>query len=283
MATIGELNENMRRQLSEMYGRGEGDAMVRVIWEHLKGWQPVDIVLHTADSAADCLISDINNIMRPLANGEPLQYVLGEARFFGMTFDVNRSTLIPRPETEGLVQLVIDDAKNRPDLRILDVGTGSGAIAVSLARNLPFAQVRAIDISQEALSVAKDNARRLRVNVNFMHADIFDYTLEKGGLDIVVSNPPYVLENERTGMSRNVLDFEPESAIFAPENDAIAFYRAITRLAYHSLVSGGRLYFELNPLTADAVASDTENVGFIDVDLLRDIHGRIRYLTARRP
>lgn len=283
MASVGELNERIRRELAPLYGGREAAAMARVIWEHLRGWQPVDVALHGADAAGEATEADIDGILRRATGGEPLQYILGEARFFGLTLGVDRSTLIPRPETEGLVQLVIDDAGERPDLRVLDVGTGSGAVALALARNLRFPHVRAIDISEAALEVARGNARRLKADVDFVRADIFRCDPAPDSLDIVVSNPPYVLENERAEMERNVLGYEPSSAIFAPDGDPVAFYRAIARVAVKALVHGGRLYFELNPLTAREVAETVSRAGMDNVELLRDIHGRMRYLKALKP
>lgn len=270
----------MRARLLPLYGRGETEGMIRVVWQHLKGWQPVDVVLHGADEAGEYVVAEIGSVVSRVAAGEPLQYVLGEARFFGLQFRVTPATLIPRPETEGLVQMVLDDAGDRADLRVLDAGTGSGAIAVALARHLPFPQVTALDISDAALKVAAGNARRLNVKVDFVRADIFSWHPRRESLDIVVSNPPYVLESERAGMERNVLGHEPATAIFAPADNPVGFYEAIAAVARDGLVRGGHLYFELNPLTAGRVADAVEALGFGGVELSRDIHGRIRYLKA---
>ncbi len=281
--TVAELTESTRRRLVPLFGRGEADAMLRVIWEHLRGWQPVDVVLHGSDEAGEAVRKDFASIVERLEKSEPLQYILGEARFFGMTFCVNRDTLIPRPETEGLVQLVLDDFGSRPDLRVADICTGSGAIAIALARNLRFSSVTAIDISSGALKLARENARNLHVAVNFVEADILASDLPRESFDIVVSNPPYVLDSERETMKSNVLDYEPHSAIFAPAGDPEVFYRAISKVAMNALVEGGRLYFELNPLTAESVRGLVESEGFVGVELLRDIHGRLRYLKAQKP
>lgn len=280
--TVAQINDEFRRRIVPLYGKGEADAMLRLVWLHVRRWEPVDVVLHRDDEVGVSTVESIRAIAGRLEKYEPLQYILGEANFFGLRLKVNRDTLIPRPETEGLVQLILDDFGSRSDLRVVDIGTGSGAIALALARNLPFAKVTAVDISDGALNVACENARRLRCNVRFVKADILADRRLDGRYDIVVSNPPYVLDSERKGMDPNVLDYEPDSAIFAPGADPVEFYRVISKAAAEALTDGGGLYFELNPLTAEEVRRIVEADGFRDVDLQRDIHGRIRFLRARR-
>lgn len=281
--TVSQLTSATRRRLIPLYGSGEADAMLRVIWEHLRGWQPVDIVLHGNDEVGTSVKQDFESIMARLEKHEPLQYILGKARFYGLMFNVNRDTLIPRPETEGLVQLIVDDWGSTPDLRVADIGTGSGAIAIALARYLPFSHVTAFDISTGALKVARENASNLHAEVRFVEGDILTSDLLCGDYDIIVSNPPYVLDIERQEMDSNVLDYEPQSAIFALANNPEIFYRVIAKSAARVLVKGGKLYFELNPQTADSVRRMVESEGFEDVELLRDIHGRMRYLKAMKP
>lgn len=280
--TVAQINDEFRRRIVPLYGKGEADAMLRLVWSHVRGWEPVDVVLHRDDEIGVSTVESIRAIAGRLEKHEPLQYILGEANFFGLRIKVNRDTLIPRPETEGLVQLILDDFGSRSDLRVVDIGTGSGAIALALARNLPFAHVTAVDISDGALNVARENARRLCCDVRFVKADILADRRIDGRYDIVVSNPPYVLDSERKGMDPNVLDYEPDSAIFAPEADPVEFYRVISKAAAEALTDGGGLYFELNPLTAEEVRRIVEADGFRDVDLQRDIHGRIRFLRARK-
>lgn len=280
--TVAQINSEFLRVVVPHYGSREAVAMLRLVWSHVRGWEPVDLVLHRDDEVGVSTVESIRAIAGRLEKYEPLQYILGEANFFGLRLKVNRDTLIPRPETEGLVQLILDDFGSRSDLRVVDIGTGSGAIALALARNLPFAQVTAVDISDGALNVARENARRLRCDVRFVKADILADRRLDGRYDIVVSNPPYVLDSERKDMDSNVLDYEPDSAIFAPEADPVEFYRVISKAAAEALADGGGLYFELNPLTAEEVRRIVEADGFRDVDLLRDIHGRVRFLRARK-
>lgn len=280
--TVAQINDEFRRRIVPLYGKGEADAMLRLVWSHVRGWEPVDVVLHHDDEVGVSTVESIRAIAGRLEKHEPLQYILGEASFFGLRLKVNRDTLIPRPETEGLVQLILDDFGSRSDLCVVDIGTGSGAIALALSRNLPFSYVTAIDISDGALNVARENARRLCCDVRFVRADILADRRIDGRYDIVVSNPPYVLDSERKGMDPNVLDYEPDSAIFAPGADPVEFYRVISKAAAEALTDSGGLYFELNPLTAEEVRRIVEADGFRDVDLQRDIHGRIRFLRARR-
>lgn len=285
MKRIGDLDREIKQRLTPVYGGGEAAAIARVIWEDRKKWLPVDVAMHVSEAAGPALVKDITDMLERLVKGEPVQYVLGESRFFGLRLKVDRNTLIPRPETEELVQMVIDDAGGRSDLRVLDVGTGSGAIALALARNLPFSRVTGVDISPGALALARENARTLNVRgASFISADILAAPDLGKDFDIVVSNPPYVLCDERDEMSANVLDYEPASAIFAPCGDPLAFYRAITATAKgNTLRLGGRLYFELNPLTAGAVLAEVEKAGFRDAVIVRDIHGRQRFLSATKP
>ena len=190
----------LRTELSPLYGKREAEAMIRLIFSHLKGWRPVDIVLHEDDTLTDYMHRKVSEILSRLKKHEPLQYILGQARFFGRDLKVTPAVLIPRPETEELVQLALGRLGSRRDLHLLDACTGSGCIAVALARNLPFPEITAIDLSAGALGVARENARALRVKVDFVQTDAL--SLEEGSLpgepwDAIVSNPPYIGEMER--------------------------------------------------------------------------------------
>lgn len=270
----------MRGRLIEKYDSGEADAMVRVVMQHLKGWSAVDLVLKR-DSLLSCYISEkAMAIVKRVMNDEPLQYVLGETRFYGNTLVVSPAVLIPRPETEELVDIIVKQNQGA-DLSVLDLCTGSGCIAVSLARALRFPVVEAVDLSKEALEVACENIRRLKVKVTLSCRDVL--TLGRGEnerYDIIVSNPPYVLESERVNMEANVLDYEPEMALFVPDDDALRFYKAIAEYAIEALKSGGRLYFEINPLEADNMANMLTEKGFEDVDIVTDMAGKKRFAIA---
>lgn len=267
--------------LAQWYPASESRAMTRLIFHHLRGWDVTDMVIHAEDKITPLTLQSIDEILARLEQHEPLQYILREARFYGMDLEVNSATLIPRQETEELVDIVIKDADNQSDLRVLDVGTGSGAIAIALSRNLRFPEVTAIDISEDALSVARSNAARLHANVKFLHADVMKWCPDRDSLDVIVSNPPYVMESEKAGMDKNVLDYEPATALFVPDSDALVFYRRISGIGRDALVSGGRIYFEINPLCSDALVDMMRKMDYADVELHKDISHHNRFLSAR--
>lgn len=278
--TLNELMKRMRSRLTEKYDSGEADAMARVVMQHLKGWSAVDLVLKRDSLLSDYISGKAMAIVERVMADEPLQYVLGETRFYGNTLVVSPAVLIPRPETEELVDIIVKQNQGA-DLSVLDLCTGSGCIAVSLARALRFPVVEGVDLSREALEVARENARRLKVKVTLSCRDVL--TLGRGEnerYDIIVSNPPYVLESERVNMEANVLDYEPEMALFVPDDDALRFYKAIAEYAIEALKCGGRLYFEINPLEADNMAKMLTEKGFEDVDIVTDMAGKKRFAIA---
>lgn len=193
--------------------------------------------------------------------------------------------LIPRPETAELVDMIVKEAGSTADLRVADICTGSGCIAVALARNLTFPVITAIDISAPALEIAAENIKDLKVSsVTLLKADATDPSELPGGeFDIIVANPPYIADDERGSMDRNVLLYEPHSALFVPDDDPLLFYRAIAGYARTHLSASGRLYFEINPIYAERLAAHMTDAGWRDVTLTRDIHGTYRFLSASRP
>ena len=272
---------SLRRRLKEITGsEGEATAMARLIFHALKGWSTTDLVIHYSDTAGEFLTGRIREILGKLQEGEPIQYILGEARFYGMTLKVTPATLIPRPETEELVEIIVRENAERRGLRVLDVGCGSGAIAIALSRNLLFPEVTAIDISREAADVARENARMLHARIDVLQEDIFSYRTDARSLDIIVSNPPYVMESERSGMERHVLEHEPATALFVPDDDPLRYYRRIGLTGKEALRECGRLYFEINPLCAADLASLLREQGYRDVRILRDISGKERFATC---
>ncbi len=215
---------------------------------------------------------------------EPIQYIIGETEFFRLKFKVDKNVLIPRPETEELVQWLLDDvgeSKNSQNLKILDIGTGSGCIAISLAKNLPNAEVFALDISEKALKTARENAALNKVNVNFIQADILNLEALTGKFDVIISNPPYVREIEKVEMHRNVLENEPELALYVKDTDPLIFYRKITKLAQAGLQKHGDLYFEINQYLANETEEILKNSGF-KTELKKDIFGNYRMLRGRK-
>lgn len=270
----------IRAALAPLYPKAEIDAFIRIIFEHIMHYSQVDIILHDSDELPDFVCGKIDNIIGRLAKQEPIQYILDDAYFYGMHFHVNRNTLIPRPETEQLIDIIVEQ-NNADDLNVLDIGTGSGCIAIALARSLKFPAVTAIDISQEAIATARRNASGLKANVKFQVLDILNATKPKSALyDIIVSNPPYISSHERDDMDSNVLDYEPHSALFVPDDNPLLFYRAIAEYGTSALRNGGRLYFEINPLFANDTAKMLTAFGYNSVTLERDYTGKLRFSTA---
>ena len=213
-----------------------------------------------------------------LLQHEPIQHILGTTEFFSLDFQVSKDVLIPRPETEELVQWILDDISAKDStIKLTELGTGSGCIAISLAKNLPGSEISAIDISKKALKISKINADKNKVSIDFSLQDILELEQLPGNQDVIVSNPPYVRELEKKAMQRNVLEYEPKEALYVTDHDPLIFYKKITKLAEKSLVSGGKLYFEINQYLAAETEKLVQNHGFT-TELRRDIFGSYRML-----
>ena len=269
----------LRRELSTSYDVHEIEGMTRVIFEEVLLWKPVDIVMRDGEQLPQFFDQRLTNIIGRLKQEEPLQYILGKARFHGHSFAVTPAVLIPRPETEQLVDMIVDQNPDS-DLQVLDIGTGSGCIAISLARALKFAQVTATDISPRALEVARANAAALKTRVRFLEQDILTCRAPSQLWDIIVSNPPYITEREKASMDRNVLDYEPHSALFVPDEDPMLFYRPIAAYARRALKNGGRLYLEINRAMAQQVCDTLRKSGLSNIQLFNDFNGNDRFITA---
>lgn len=280
--TLGNCCRDAQSKLETHYPPGEAREMVRIIMAHLKGYTPVDLIIKADDEVSDFISGKVDAIVKRLLNDEPIQYIFGDTQFYGLTLKVNSHTLIPRPETEELVDFIVKYYSGRSDLNVLDIATGSGCIAIALARNLPFASVCATDISADALEVARANATSLKTDVKFKLCDIMSMPASDDAdlYDIVVSNPPYIATSEKAAMAPNVLEYEPHGALFVPDSDPLKFYHAISNYALKALRNAGKIYFEINPLYADALKRDMNSAGWGDVTLLRDISGKYRFLTA---
>ncbi len=281
MTTLRQLLDSSRASLAPLYGDNEARWMLRIVMEHVKGWDQTELAIRANDEVSDFIVGRVGDAVRRLLAGEPIQYIYGDTYWYGMTLKVTPDVLIPRPETQELVDLIVKE-NPQPDLRVLDVCTGSGCIAVALAKALNFPTVNAIDISGPALAVARENATLQKVKISFREADALTLKADSDRYDIIVSNPPYVMDSEKARMDRNVLDHEPALALFVPDNDALKFYKAIAGFALDALSEHGELYFELNPLTAEELKKWMEAEGWSDVQLLPDMYGKIRFMVARR-
>lgn len=273
--------EALWHRLTPLYDAGEAKAIVRWLLDVRFGLSMADILCDKMKELPKEDQKALERMMQRLESGEPIQYIIGVADFFGRSFHVAPGVLIPRPETAELCEYVLSCRKTEE--KILDIGTGSGCIAITLALEIPEAKVTAWDISDDALPIAQENAKTLGANVAFEKRDILDTSLSTSQTwDVIVSNPPYIMPSERDGMEENVLGHEPVLALFAPADNPILFYQRIGDYAVHSLKSGGCLYFELNPLTADDVADDLRQRGFKDIDIRQDQYGKNRFLKAMK-
>lgn len=282
METIDSLYNRMLQTLTPKFGRGEAREIVRLIFLDLKGWDASAIIVNGNLSVSDYLEEKVNEYIGRIMHDEPVQYVAGKAHFHGLTFDVAPGVLIPRPETSQLVDIIVD-TDSRPDQRVLDLCSGSGCIAISLARALPFAHVTGVEVSAPALEIAKKNAASLKADVRFIKADIFKWEPEDDEkFDVLVSNPPYIDLSEALGMDKNVLDYEPHSALFVSDDDPLVFYRRIAVIALRSLERNGRLYLEINPRHAAELKEVLEKDGLRDVEIIKDFRGCDRFIMARR-
>lgn len=272
---------SIRRALQGRYTPQEAGNLSRLICCELFGQPAVDFYL-----GKDMILSakekeELESIVGRLQNFEPIQYILEEARFLGRNFRVAPGVLIPRPETEELVEIMLKEVP--PAARILDIGTGSGCIAVTLAKELPGAQVTAWDVSEVALSVAGDNSRALQASVRLERRDVLTYVPAAAErYDVIVSNPPYVTEAEKRDMERNVLDWEPSLALFVPDADPLRFYRRIALLGLGMLAEGGRIYFEINRAFGEEVADMMRGSGYRAVRIRKDISHNDRFVIAQK-
>ncbi len=276
---LKEAIEQLRSGLACVAEPQEVQAMIRIICEDVFNYDPVDVAMRQGSELPDFAQERITDIIMRLQRHEPLQYIVGEALFHGHKFKVTPAVLIPRPETEQLVDLIVDENPGS-DLRVLDMGTGSGCIAISLARALKFPQVDAFDISRDALEVARHNAAALKVKMRLFECDMLA-PQPPGTYDIIVSNPPYICWSEREAMERNVKDYEPGQALFVPDNDPLMFYKAIAPYAAKSLNRSGRLYLEINQRFGNEVKRLLEDHGFDEVRIIEDSFGKTRFAAAK--
>jgi len=268
----------IRKILSSRYDLREATNISRILCLEVLGQSQLDYYLGKDMELSADIEEKINSILQRLLQGEPLQYIQGKARFLMRDFLVTPSVLIPRPETEELVQLMIDQLGS--GCRILDVGTGSGCIAITLALELKDAQVIAWDVSSQALAVASENALCLNAYVDFALQDVFTFRPTEPLFDVIVSNPPYVCRSESASMNSQVLDWEPHEALFVPDADPLLFYRQIGSLGQHLLFPAGKLYFEVNQALASRTCDLLKSMGYGEVSLLLDISHQPRFVIA---
>ena len=278
--TIRDIRNLVKQELREYLDERELDSVSLIITRHLTGISALHELLSSDRKVTSSEAKRAIEICRELKTGKPVQYVLGITDFYGCRIKLSGKELIPRPETEELVDIVL---RENPGFtgKIIDIGTGSGCIAIALAVHLPLAEVTAIDISWQALQSAKENADLNKARINLLREDILNSKFSlPGGIDIIVSNPPYVRESEKKMMNRNVLDYEPPEALFVPDSDPLKFYRAILRLAEKSLNSRGKIYFEINEALGNEMKSLLEMSGYSEISVVRDLNSKDRIAKA---
>lgn len=273
--------ESLWQRLMPLYDAGEAKAIVRWVLDERFHLSQADILCGKVTELSADDQAELEKIMLRLEKGEPMQYVMGNTTFCRRNFHVTSDVLIPRPETEELCNLITSCPTQKNHTSVLDIGTGSGCIAITLALDIPGAQVTAWDISLAALDIARDNAAALQAPVTFEIHDALMPEDDGRQWDIIVSNPPYILPEERDEMADNVLRYEPEVALFVPEENPIIFYQRIANYATNHLAPEGILYFELNPLTADDVCDYLRRLGFMQIELMQDQFGKTRFLKAK--
>ncbi|RSK42642.1 peptide chain release factor N(5)-glutamine methyltransferase [Hymenobacter perfusus] len=284
MPTLRHLTTDLTTALQALHDPREAEAIAGQVLEHLLHLTPLQRRMQAQEVVDETQLAELPAMQARLLRHEPLQYVLGVAHFAGLELEVTPATLIPRPETEELVELVVREQVGRAGLRVLDVGTGSGCIPLALAGRLPGCHLTAVDVSAAALAVARRNAVRYTVSVDFQQIDILaEVPVLAGALDVLVSNPPYVLENERPLMRPNVLRYEPATALFVPDHDPLRFYRRIAELGRNLLTIGGALYFEINEQFAPDTVAMLQVLGYTQTTAHADIFGKARMVRATWP
>lgn len=279
--TVGAMHERYISALAELHGMQEAKAITRLVFENTFGWDRIQLDANHATLLDDQGKEKLLNTLDRLLKGEPLQYIIGEVHFMGLTIRVAPGVLIPRPETEEMVDRII--RKGKPPTRILDIGTGSGCIALALKHVFPTAAVIGVDVSQAALDIATTNAERLGISVLWQWADVLQnkdvYDQE---YDLIISNPPYIPEAEANTLCTHVRAHEPSLALFVTDKDPLLFYRSIAENAFGALVKGGSLWFECHLKYADEVATLLKNFDYVQVELINDLSGNQRFVHATR-
>ena len=281
---IKDIKEQFLKELAEQYNLNEANAFFNTLIEEYSGLKRLDIVSNPDTQLDDKIVQLIIDAKERLKRFEPVQYITGKSWFYNLTLKVCPDVLIPRPETEELVDLIIKENQTDANLRILDIGTGSGCIAIALKKNLPSSTVCAVDISDKALKIAGMNACRNMTDIKFINCDILNpksHKLNRSPFNMIVSNPPYVKESEKKHMLANVLEYEPHEALFVKDTDALKYYKAIAEFALKgNLAKNGRLYFEINENLGNEVIEFLKSKGFCNIALKNDLNDKPRMISC---
>lgn len=277
-----QIKKIFHQQLKEIYIENEIDSLFFIALEYVTSTSKIEYILQKEEEISEEKLIKLKFILEKLTKNKPVQYITKKAYFYGLNFYVNEKVLIPRQETNELVDWVIMSVTHSKPIKILDIGTGSGCIAITLKKNLPLSEVFAIDISNEAIQVAQKNANDNEVEINFLQKNILEINDLKSNFDIIISNPPYVRELEKLEMAPNVLDNEPHLALFVPDNNPLLFYEKITEIALKNLTEDGMLFFEINQYLSEETKKMIENKGFKNVTLRKDLQENYRMILAKK-
>ena len=269
--------------LEPVYGAGEARSILNIVFKHFKKWDPIEIKMNALDTLSESELLNFHWFLKRLKNEEPVQHVLGYTEFYGLELSVNEHVLIPRPETEELVDLVSKEIDGRK-AKVLDVGTGSGCIPIALKFLNNQIEISGIDVSSEAIKVAELNAENIGVDVKFSEWDVFsvDIPSDLKELDYLISNPPYIPERDKDLMSKNVLDYEPHLALFVDDNDPLVYYKEIAKKGLDMLKSGGELYFEIHEEFGPQTKNMLEEMGYTYISIIQDLNQKDRIVNATR-
>ncbi|NOX47970.1 MAG: peptide chain release factor N(5)-glutamine methyltransferase [Chlorobi bacterium] len=280
---IKDIRRYYKRQLAGLYEENEIDSFFYILFEEYAGLSKAQILLNAETTISESELLKIHFAVKALMNHKPIQYIIGSSEFYGLKFKVSPDVLIPRPETEELTELVIKENSGKKDLSIMDIGTGSGCIAITLKKYLPDAKVHALDVSTNTLSLAKENAKLNGQEIEFLKMDFLKYSNwdKLNAYDIIVSNPPYVRKSEMKGMNKNVLDYEPAIALFVEDEKPLLFYGAIAKFANGHLNKSGAVYCEINQYLGEETLSLFVKSGFEQAEVFKDINGNDRILKVK--
>ena len=287
---LREIQKHFFQSLSPQFDKEEIENFVFLSFEQLMGFSRVDLKLKSEQKISEDLVKKFSSIVEELQTNKPIQYILGETEFYGLKFYVDENVLIPRQETEELVHWIIQEFKvsglkfkvDAEKISVLDIGTGSGCIAIALKKNIPLADISALDFSAAALQLAQRNAKLNNVEINFIEQDILSFSnyISSEKYDVIVSNPPYIRQSESKLMHKNVLDYEPHLALFVEDNNPLLFYDAIANFAQQFLAKDGNLFFEINESLGNDVAQLLAKKGFQNVEVKKDLNGKDRMIRA---
>jgi len=278
--TVKALQEEFQKQLIFNHPKDEINSFFYLLSEAYLDKNRLDIALAPNDEINNSKTTLFLDALAQLKNEYPIQYIIGEVEFMDLTFEVNKNVLIPRPETEELIKWVLTTEEGSEDMSILDIGTGSGCIPIILAHSMAKSSVTSFDVSEKAIEVAKKNAIKNKVDIQLVVQNILSIDTLDASYDIIISNPPYVRESEKAQMKNNVLNYEPDIALFVSDNDPLIFYKHIARLAIKSLKPSGALYFEINQYLGSALCTFLKDLGFKEIELKKDIYGADRMIRA---